>query len=61
MANRIDRDAVIEMWANPARIPTRKIAAHFKIANGTVCWIIIRARDGGDSRAARRGKNDNIR
>jgi hypothetical protein len=54
MVNTIDRDAVLNMWADPARISTRKIAAHFKAANGTVCWIIIRARDLGDPRAKRR-------
>ena len=54
MVNKIDRDAVLEMWADPARISTRKIAAHFGISNGAVCWIIIRARDKGDVRAARR-------
>lgn len=49
-----DVDAVLNMWADPKRISTMQIALHFDVSNGTICWIIIRARDRGDPRAARR-------
>ena len=50
----LPRDEVLNMWADPERISTIKIAAHFGVTNGTICKIIARARARGDERAARR-------
>jgi DNA-binding transcriptional regulator LsrR (DeoR family) len=54
MRRKLDRSSILRLWAAPERPTVREIAARLGLAHGTVCNLILRARDAGDLRAAQR-------
>lgn len=47
-------EKVLILWAHEQKFTTRMIADALDMHNGTVCNIILRARDRGDKRATQR-------
>ena len=47
-------EKVLNLWAHEQKFTTRHIASVLDMHNGTVCNIILRARDRGDVRAKQR-------
>lgn len=50
----LDADAILDAWASAHRPTTRMLATIMETHNGTICNIILRARDRGDPRAVQR-------
>lgn len=47
-------EKVLILWTHEQKFTTRRIADALDMHNGTVCNIILRARDRGDKRATQR-------
>ena len=55
MENRsLDADSILDAWSTDPALTTRMIAIIMEAHNGTICNIILRARDRGDPRAVQR-------
>ena len=55
MENRsLDADSILDAWSTDRALTTRMIAIIMETHNGTICNIILRARDRGDPRAVQR-------
>lgn len=50
----LDQDKILDAWSTDRAITTRMIAIIMEAHNGTICNIILRARDRGDPRAVQR-------
>ena len=50
----LDQDKILDAWSTDRDLTTRMIATIMEAHNGTICNIILRARDKGDPRAVQR-------
>ena len=50
----LDADRILDAWSTDPDLTTRMIATIMEAHNGTICNIILRARDRGDPRAVQR-------
>ena len=50
----LDPDSILDAWSTDPALTTRMIAIIMEAHNGTICNIILRARDRGDPRAVQR-------